>query len=197
MLTLCKNALKRNLHGTLAAIQMNNKTRLLAIFTLVLIGCTQSIDSDKIKRKDGQYINSETGELLNGKYKNIEPIGGTYGGNHESTFEYDDGIPVGKYTYTFNGAPIYSGRYLDENELKEKINSLTKSKRVDLNLWEEGGCWMLDVELLYPGNKDSVVIKNVVDMTNTALLGKHNYKSIHVLAANDSIKEKVYWEKVK
>ena len=70
---------------------MNNKIRFLAIFTFVLIGCTRSIDSDKIERKDGLYINRETGELLNGKYKTIEAIGGTYRGNHESTFEYDDG----------------------------------------------------------------------------------------------------------
>ena len=56
---------------------------------------------------------------------------------------------------------------------------------------------MLDIELLFPNKKDSVIIKTVVDITNDAILTKYNYKSIDVFAVNDSVKEKIYWEKLK
>ena len=176
---------------------MNYKISFIVILSSAIVSCTQSIDSGKIERKDGLYTDKGTGELLDGKYESVEPIGGTYSGNHESTFEYDEGIPVGEWTYTFNGDPIHSGKYLVENELKSKINSLTNSKITDLNFWEEGGYWMLDIELLFPNKKDSVIIKTVVDITNDAILTKYNYKSIDVFAVNDSVKEKIYWEKLK
>ncbi len=176
---------------------MNYKISFIVIPYLLLVSCTQSIDSSKIERKDGLYTDMGTRKLLDGKYESIEPIGGAYSGNHESSFEYDEGIPIGEWIYTFNGDPIHSGKYLIENELKPKINSLTNSKRTDLNLWEEGGYWMLEIELLFPNKVDSVLIRSLVEITNDAILNKYNYKSVDVFAVNDSIKEKLYWEKIK
>lgn len=170
---------------------------LLTILFFTLICCEQAIDSDGIERKNGLYINSTNGNTLDGKYKSVSSIGGAYSGNHVSTSEYKDGIPVREWTYTFNGDPIHSGKYLVEKELKSKINSLTKSKRTDLNLWEEGGYYIINLELISPVKVDSSLIKNVVNLTNQVLLEKFKYKKIDVFRVNDTVKEKVYSEKVK
>ncbi len=171
---------------------MKLKIRLLIILCLAIISCTKTVEFEKIQRKDGSYSNEDNGELLDGEYKCVKPIGGTYNGNHESTFKYDEGIPIGEWTYTFNGDLIHSGKYLVENELKANIISLTNSKRIDLNLWEEGGDWMLDIELIFPEEKDSSVIKTVVETANDALLTNYNYTIVNVFAVNDSVKEKIY-----
>ena len=171
---------------------MNYKKSLLGIFSLLLIGCTQTIESDNIVRRQGLYVDLKTGNPLNGNYKSITPIGGTYSGNHESTLEYDDGIPVGEWTYNFNGDLIHSGRYLIENKLKSKINSIASSKRTDLKFWVEGDFWMLDLELYFPEKTDSITMKNIVDITNNEISHKYHYKTFDVYIVNDTTKEKVY-----
>ncbi len=169
----------------------------LAIFFLILIGCQQSVEFSDIERRNGLYINVTTNNPLDGKYKTMTSIGGTYNGNHVSTFEFDKGIPNGEWTYTFNGDPIHSGKYLVQNQLKSEINSLTNSIRTDIDLWEEGGYWMLNIELISPQKRDSVLLKNIVKITNEAILEKYHYRTVDVFDVSDSTNEKVYWEKVK
>lgn len=171
---------------------MTYRITFLCVISLLFMSCTQSIDT--IERIGVLYVDAETGALLHGKYQSITPIGGTYSGNHESTFEYHRGVPVGDWTYVSNGDPIHSGKYLIENELKSKINSLTNAKRTDLDLWEEGEYRMLNIKLLFPDRIDSVSMKSIREITNQAILTKYNYKDIRVYALTDSTAQKVhYW----
>ncbi len=163
-----------------------------AILFLTLIGCKQSIEPDKIERINGLYVYAESGEPLNGKYKCVTPIGGTYDGNHVSTFEYDDGIPVGEWVYTFNGDPVHSGKYVKESTIQASLQTITDSKRVDLDLWEEGGYPMLTIDLIQPQNTDSISLKEIEKTVKDKLLRKYEYKAVFVESVTDQEKERLF-----
>ncbi|MGB3778990.1 MAG: hypothetical protein WA960_11580 [Tunicatimonas sp.] len=164
----------------------------LAILFLILIGCEQSIESDKIKRINGLYVYAGSGEPLDGKYRCATPIGGTYDGDHVSTFEYDDGIPVGEWTYTFNGDPIHSGKYVKEPTIQADLQTITDSKRVDLDLWEEGGYSMLTIDLVQPQNTDSVSLKELEKTLKDKLLKRHECKIVFVESVTDQEEKRLF-----
>jgi hypothetical protein len=162
----------------------------LITFSMILSGCTETIKSEDVKMKNGIYVYSSNEKPLDGQYRKINPIGGTYDGNEESTFNYTQGIPTDAWTYKFNGDLIHSGTYLNETELKSEINSLTSSKRTDLCLWEEGGYYMLDIDLILPDKVDSNVIDKVLEITVNQLSARQQFNDIDVYVVTDTSKTK-------
>ncbi|MFO7823652.1 MAG: hypothetical protein R6V72_06910 [Cyclobacterium sp.] len=166
----------------------------LVLVTMILSGCTETLNSEDVKMKNGIYVYSRNEKPLDGKYRKVIPIGGTYDGDEEITFEYNNGVPTESWTYMFNGDLIHSGTYLIENELKSEINNLTSSKRTDLCLWEEGGYYTLDIDLVLPDKVDSAAIEKVVDLATEQLTDRHQFSDIDVYLVTDTDK-KIYKRK--
>lgn len=142
------------------------KVILLSFLIALSYSCRQEINFDSIRIKNGLYINVQNGEILDGHYKSVTTVNGNFQKSDVILLEYVDGIPVGNWSDTYNGDLIHSGTYLEEVATKSKIQQLTNSKRVDLNLWKESDEPSLTIELIEPRITDSVTLKKVINCTN-------------------------------
>lgn len=145
-----------------------NAVKVILLFFLIAFShsCNEEINFDNIHLKNGLYINDRNGEILDGHYKSVTPVNGNFQKTDVILLEYSDGIPVGNWSDTYNGDLIHSGTYLEETAIKSKIQQLTNSKRVDLNLWEESDEPSLTIELIEPRVTDSLTLKKVINCTN-------------------------------
>jgi len=136
---------------------------------------TVEIKYDEIIFNNGIYINSKTQKVLDGTYVMEDEMGLNY-----SKEQYSYGVPVGKWINTFKGDLIYSGIYLAEEEFKNELRFITKSKRVDLNLWKEGDYSTLTISLISPASLDNTIVNSVSELSKNAFTGKYEFKSISV-----------------
>lgn len=168
------------------------------ILSISTLACQQeiNIDADNIGQKDGLTINNETGKPLHGRYKCISSFG-KYSVYHVETFEYKNGIKVGKWTYSFNGDLIHHGRFLKENSLKTRISKLTQTKRTELHLWQEGDYVWLDVNLIEPQNSTSLIQTQIVQLVKDNMAKKYDVNLIRIQVIQDDKREVIYREEVK
>jgi hypothetical protein len=142
---------------------------------------TTNIDYDNIVIKNGLYIDSTIGKPLDGMYKSPSLWDGFGKDEHCCKIHYEKGIPTGKWMYSFKGELIHSGVYLDERDLNHELISLSKSKRVDINLWEEGeGYPMLTIDLINPISQDSNTIETISKLTIQSLNNKYKFKILYI-----------------
>lgn len=175
---------------------MKSNPFIVFIICFFLASCRQSVEFDNIQNKGGLYFNTATTELLDGKYISVtsDPDG-----NRESviTMEFKDGVPINEWEEKYNNSTIHSGHYITNKELATKIGEITKSKRVDLNLWEEAGFPYLTLELIEPANTDSSRLKKVIEVTNTDLKKKFNFKTINIDSSGYSSRKRIYTVEIK
>lgn len=155
------------------------KTYLFVLFCPILFAsCRQSIKPGNVKIKDGLYIDSPSGEMLNGKYRSVTPPEQAMEKEHISTFGYTNGVPSGEWTYSYGGDLIHHGEYLDHDILKTHIQSLTNCLRVDVNLWKEGDKQFLTLELIQPTATDTLTLQKVTEAAKTSLSEGQPFKEI-------------------
>lgn len=161
-----------------------------------LASCRQSVEFDDIKNKEGLYFNSATAELLDGKYISVtsDPDG-----DRESviTMEFKDGVPIGEWEEKYENSTIHSGYYITHKELATKIEEMTNSKRVDLNLWEEAGFPYLTLELIEPANTDSNKLNEVIEITKMNLKSKFHFKTINIDSSGYSSRKRIFTVNIK
>lgn len=81
---------------------------------------------------------------------------------------------------SFKGDLIHSGDYLAKTALNDKIILLAKCKRVDINLWQEGDCPILTIDLINPISKDSNTLKTISEMTIQSFRNKYKFKTLYI-----------------
>jgi hypothetical protein len=141
---------------------------------------TINIDSINIIIKNGRYIDSTTGKPLDGTYKSPSRWDGFGEDEHCLKEQYEKGIPTGKWMYSFKGDLIHSGIYLEETVLSDKLISLTKSKRIDINLWQEADYSYLTIDLINPIFKDSNTVETISELTMQSLSNKFKFKTLYI-----------------
>lgn len=141
---------------------------------------TKIIDYDNIVIKNNLYVNSTNGKLLDGTYKSPSQWDGFGKDEHCSKQQYEKGIPTGKWMYSFKGDLIHSGIYLEKTELNDKLISVAKCKRVDINLWQEGDYPILTIDLINPISKDSNTLETISELTMQSLSNKFKFKTLHI-----------------
>lgn len=175
------------------------KKYLIGLFCLtnIVISCTQNVIYENVKIKDGIYINSSTGEILNGKYKSVSTPEHSLEKKDIISFEYLNGIPVGEWSDIYGGELIHSGKYLEEDNIKTSLQKLTECKRVDLNLWKESDYKYLTLELIQPKITDTLTLKKVADIAKKNLLIKYKFKEIIIDSIGDTNKNYIYEFEIK
>lgn len=141
---------------------------------------TTKIDYEKIIIKNDLYVNSTTGMPLDGTYKSPSQWDGFGKDEHCSKQKYEKGIPTGKWMYSFKGDLIHSGVYLEKTKLNDKLSSLAKCKRVDINLWQEGDYPILTIDLINPISKDSNTVETISELTIQSLSNKFKFKTLYI-----------------
>lgn len=171
----------------------------LAILCLIFVAvsCRQPIIYDNVKIKDGLYIDSSNGEILNGKYQSITPPENAMERKHVSTFEYSNGIPINDWTYSYGGEMIHTGKYLKEDNIKSIFQELTKSRRVDLDLWKEGDFPFLTVELIQPKMTDTLTLEKVVEISKAKLVKTYDFKQILIRSISTTDNNYIYKSELK
>lgn len=147
---------------------------------------TTKIDYENIVIKNDLYVDSTTGMPLDGTYKSPSQWDGFGKDEHCSKQKYEKGIPTGKWMYSFKGDLIHSGVYLEKTELNDKLISLAKCKRVDINLWQEGDYPILTIDLINPISKDSITVETISELTIQSLNNKFKFKTLYI----DNVTEK-------
>lgn len=165
---------------------------LLFCVTLLLASCRQSIKWENVKIKDGLYVDSSSGEILDGKYISETPPEHAMSREDVILFEYSSGIPVGEWSDTYGGELIHSGEYLKEEDAKSKIQRLTKCKRVDLDLWKEADYQFLTIELIEPVEADTLTLNKVIEITKSTLFEKYKFKTIIIDSIGSTTKNYIY-----
>ncbi len=158
----------------------------------LFVSCRQSINYDNIKIKDGLYIDSSNGEVLDGRYISVTPSAHEMSKEDVITVEYSNGIPNGEWTDTYGGDLIHSGKYLSEENTKSSIQQLTKCKRVDLDFWKEGDFPFLTLELIEPTVTDILTLQKVVEISKYDLLKKYKFKEIKIDSIGKTDKNYIY-----
>jgi hypothetical protein len=159
---------------------VKNFSSIFIFTTLFIESCTQSIQRENVKIKDGLYVDALSGEILDGKYKSETPSDGNYHNENVVLHEYSNGIPIGEWSDTHGGELIHSGEFLEEEDTKLKIQNLTKSNRVDLNLWKEVDFKYLTLELIAPKVSDTLTLNKVVELTKNSLFEKYRFRMIRI-----------------
>ena len=157
-----------------------------------MVSCRQSIKWENVKIKDGLYVDSSSGEILDGKYKSVTPPEHDISREDVIIFEYSNGIPVGEWSDTYGGDLIHSGKYLKEEDTKSNIQRLTKCKRVDLDLWKEADYQFLTLELIEPLAADTLTLEKVIEITKSSLLEKYKFKTIMIDSIGLTDKNYIY-----
>lgn len=174
---------------------MKITTLILILLGLSFTSCEQSILNNQITCKDGLYIHSETGEILDGKYKRDSLNKVMYYELGISTYEFEEGIPV-KWSHerhTAIGTVHTNMTYVDQGKITSEITSMTLSQRTDLALLEsyfEGN--QIIIELIKPTKLDTNSLKNVTELTEEYFLDGEEYNRIEIIAQNDSSRKKVF-----
>jgi hypothetical protein len=171
----------------------SNCSALLAI-VLLCASCTTTIGPEDYRIVNGLWVSSITGEPLSGKYELVRPPqGGQFGDKeHVESLEYASGVPVGRWTYSFGGDLIQSGEYLTAPAIKDSITVLTRSDRVDLEVFREGSWASLDVHLIKPMRIDSLTLRSVLYLVNKELAPSNGCSSVGVYAMQDSLFTQLY-----
>lgn len=169
---------------------------LLLGFILTSLGCAQLIESDGLTLKNGLYYDSSSGELLDGKYKRQSQIGNGYAGYHISREEYINGVPIGTWSYSFNGDLISRGKYLDDLNTQIALQDMTNSLRVDLDLWQEGNYPILTINLIQPQISDSMTMKAVSKTVQQRLGEIYEFQTIYVDSVGDQKTERLFEAKL-
>lgn len=150
------------------------------IYVWIIKQYTKQIDHVNIVIINDVYVDSTTGKPLDGTYKSPSQWDGYGKDEHCSKEQYKKGIPTGKWMYSYKGDLIHSGSYLDRKELNSKLISLTKCKRVDINLWQEGDYPFLTIDLINPISTDSNTIGIISDVTIQSLGNKFNFRTLYI-----------------
>lgn len=163
---------------------------------LLLPSCKQNIDYDNIQNMEGLFFDKSTGKLLNGKYKSVT----YYPSTRETviTQEYKDGVQVGEWEEWKGDELIQQGKYLNEDELANRIKNITNSKRVNFNLWREADFVMLSVELIQPTHADKGTLEKIAGITKKELQDKLNFKSIIIDSiSNSTVERRIFEHEIK
>jgi hypothetical protein len=158
--------------------------------------CRQRIDYDNIQNKDGLYFDKSTGKLLNGKYKSVT----YYLSTRETVIkkEFEEGVQIEEWEEWKGDELIHQGKYLKEDELADKIKSITDSKRVNFNLWKEADFVMLSVELIQPTYADKSTLEKIVGIAKKELKDKLDFKSIIIDSiSNSNVERRIFEHRIK
>ncbi len=165
-------------------------------FSILAISCRQNISYENVKINDGLYIDSSSGKILDGKYQSITPADEKrVAREHVSIFEYSKGIPIGEWKYSYGGEVIHTGKYLTEATIQENLKELTKSKRVDMNLWKEGDYPFLTINLILPRIIDTLTLQKIFEISKITLSKNYEFNEIMIVDASKS--EYIYRREVK
>lgn len=80
---------------------------------------------------------------------------------------------------------------MNEPSIQSEIQSITSSKRIDLNLWQEGGYPFLTINLIEPKQTDTTSLKNLEEITKNRLLTKYQFKVIYIESVTDEDKNRL------
>lgn len=152
----------------------------LLVFAISACENEKIIEFEHMYWKDGLMTDSTTHQILDGKYKTVEPISPYRSGDHVSTYEFDKGIPTGEWTYSFNGDPIHNGKYLDEPEVSWKISQTTGSQRTDLDLWWEGDNPFLTIHLIQPEKIDTNNLIKISTLAEELLAPIYHFNRVYI-----------------
>ncbi|MEY5049722.1 MAG: hypothetical protein RLZZ175_3081 [Bacteroidota bacterium] len=170
-----------------------NKCLIIYIYlTFFFVSCKQSINYDNIKIKDGLYIDSNSGDALDGQYISVSSPSSEITKENVITCEYSNGIPVGDWTETYGGDLIHSGKYLSEENTKSSIQKLTKCKRVDLDNWKEADFPFLNIELIEPVVTDTLTLQKVSEVIKNNLFNKYKFKVVKIDSIGNTNKNFIY-----
>jgi len=75
---------------------------------------------------------------------------------------------------------IHSGEYLEEEDLKQDIITISQSKRIRFNLWQEGGYKMLTVSLIQPQKSSSIFIDKISKKVINELKNKYKFQTLYI-----------------
>jgi hypothetical protein len=164
---------------------------MVVLAALFMASCIRTVGPEERTLRDGLHLSSSTGELLDGKFKQVTKPDPEhpFDREHVSLLEYDDGVPVGSWSYTFGGDLIHSGEYLDEPEVKDSMKSITGCARIDLDLWKEGWYPFLSVRLIKPLRYDSVALESLEQLSAERLRAKYPHSSFDVTLVGDTLEE--------
>lgn len=124
---------------------------------------------------NGLYFDRTTGKPMDGVYKLPSSWDG-FGMDKECTkVQYCDGVPIGRWYYSFKGDPIQSGEYLEMPvALQDSIARWISCERSDLQLFSEGGPALGDPYLLLQIYSDQQS-----DSLVGARIGEMAYQLVH------------------
>lgn len=141
---------------------------------------TKIIAFENIIFKNNLYVDSASGILLDGTYKSPSQWDGFGNDEHCWKGQFENGIPIGKWMYSYKGDLIHAGKYLEKTELNDKLLGLAKCKRVDINVWQEGDDPILTIDLINPTLKDSATLETISDLTIQMLQHKFKFKTLFI-----------------
>ncbi len=141
---------------------------------------TKIIAFENILLKNNLYVDSASGILLDGTYKSPSQWDGFGKDEHCWKGQFENGIPIGKWMYSYKGDLIHSGEYLKKSQLNDKILVLAKCKRVDINVWQEGDDPILTIDLINPTTKDSATLETISDLSIQMLQHKFKFKTLFI-----------------
>jgi hypothetical protein len=188
-------------YGQLTFMKISNSILQLILLISLFSSCDDSkqIDAEDIIWKNGIKIDSTTNLVLDGHYVSTSPIGGSYSGDETVYLYFENGIPKEKWNYVFNDDVFFKGEFLEEESLKIKIKELTLSKRVDIEIWDEGGPIfnMLEVDLIFPSKIDSTILNKIDSLCKAHLILKHDYKIININSNDGSSQSELFTNRIK
>lgn len=141
---------------------------------------TKIISFENIILKNNLYLDSETETPLNGTYKSPSQWDGFGKDEHCWKGQFENGIPIGNWMYSYQGDLIHSREYLEKTELNDKLLGLAKCNRVDINVWQEGNDPILTIDLIHPTLKDSATLETISDLSIQMLQHKFKFKTLYI-----------------
>lgn len=141
---------------------------------------TKPIAFENIILKNNLYVDSASGILLDGTYKSPSQWDGFGIDEHCWKGQFENGIPIGKWMYSYKGDLIHAGEYLEKTALNDRLRERAKCKRVDINVWQEGDNPILTIDLINPILKDSATLETISDLTIQMLQHKFKFKTLFI-----------------
>ena len=125
------------------------KNSLLILILVSLIGCTK-YDCNDLEYRDGLRYEKNTNILANGHYKCVDIRNGGGSSEHITEYEFNNGLPVGSWTYHAQGQLIQNGEFIKAEKLKKAITKKTKAKVTLVEAWYEGQYGKLNIDIISP-----------------------------------------------